>query len=333
MKRISLEALAKKRREDGYEKLHSYIVSEIAAGTLKPVKASGTNGKKPALYLEYWLLEEKRDYSVFEEELNYRLIPRISTDYYLHHLPEYEKDRWYVLQLNDFLQNHADRLTEAESLNERSFEIWQREKFLKKEQGKRILKRCGIDVQDLNIYETSEPLAYYSHSRQTPQKLLILENKDTFFSMRRHLLSGGETFFNEKIETLIYGAGKGILRSFSDFKICAEPYMTCPENTICYFGDLDYEGIGIYENLAQLTGGQYEICPFLPAYEAMLKKAFAGREKAAAIAALPETKEGQNRNITGQFYSCFNREATAQMQDILAAGRYIPQEILNVGDF
>ena len=57
--------------------------------------------------------------------------------------------------------------------------------------------------------------------------------------MRNYLLNG---------HTEIFGAGKGIIRSFQDFDLCAEPYMKHPKNTIYYFGDLDYEGIGIYEN-------------------------------------------------------------------------------------
>ncbi len=137
-------------------------------------------------------------------------------------------------------------------MNERSFEIWQREKFLIKEQGKKILKRCKIEPEILNVYETTEPLSYYSHTRKTPQNLLIIENKDTFYSMRKHLLNGNDTILGMKIGTLIYGGGKGIFRSFQDFDLCVVPYMKTEENQIYYFGDLDYEGIGIYECLAEL---------------------------------------------------------------------------------
>ena len=65
--------------------------------------------------------------------------------------------------------------------------------------------------------------------------------------MRNYLLNGHTEIFGAEIGTLIYGAGKGIIRSFQDFDLCAEPYMKHPKNTIYYFGDLDYEGIGIYE--------------------------------------------------------------------------------------
>ena len=62
------------------------------------------------------------------------------------------------------------------------------------------------------------------------------------------------TICGEQIGTLIYGAGKGILAAFSDFDSSGEPYMTAQGNTVLYFGDLDYEGIGIYENFASEIG-------------------------------------------------------------------------------
>ena len=271
-------------------------------------------------------MEEKKDYSVLEEELKYRLHPMISVDYYLSHLEVYEKDREFVLSLDGYLRCCKEMLSCQKSMNERSFEIWNREKFLVKEQGKRILKCCGMQAEDLNVYGTAEPLAYYSHNRQTPQNLLVLENKDTFYSMRRHLLEGKGRILKKEISTLIYGAGKRILKSFEDFDFCIEPYMAEPGNNIYYFGDLDYEGIGIYEKLAETFRERWEILPFVPAYVKMI-------EKAGGAAALPDTKERQNRNITGYFFSYFTEGQVTKMNEVLGQGKYIPQEILNISDF
>lgn len=172
-------------------------------------------------------------------------------------------------------------------------------KFLTKEDGNRILKCCGLDIEELNIYRTSEPLAYYSHTREVPQNLLILENKDTFYSMRKHLLNGNKTILGECIRTLIYGAGKRILRSFEDFSLCAEPYMKDEKNFIYYFGDLDYEGIRIYEALSELLKEYQKVIPFVPAYEAMIRKS-------ECVTRLPDTKEQQNKNIKNIFFSYFS---------------------------
>ncbi|MCI9603037.1 MAG: hypothetical protein HFH19_02235 [Ruminococcus sp.] len=325
-KRITLEQLTRRCANETYAEQYRYVCGLLDSGRIRPVKASGTNGKRPALYREYWLAEEQKDYEELREELTYQLVPLLSVDYYLNHPAAYEQDREWVLKLNAYLKEHRALLEHQESVNERSFEIWNREKFLSREQGKRILKRCGLELDFLNVYGTAEPLSYYSHTRDVPQKLLILENKDTFYSMRRHLLEGNESILGERIGTLIYGAGKGIWKSFQDFELCVEPYMKAEGNEICYFGDLDYEGIGIYESLAGACRDSREIVPFVPAYEAML-------EKAGQTEQLPETKEMQNRNIRNLFFSYFTQPAAETMRRILEAGRYIPQEILNISDF
>lgn len=325
MKRISIEEIEKKHHYDSYEQLCSYIYAQIENNKLKPVKASKTNGKKPALYRQYWIIETEEDYSSYEEELKYAMSTKISVDYYMRHIDQYVKDREWVLRLSDYLRQAKDP-EEKISKNERSFQIWGREKFLQLEQGRKILKRCGIDVSQLSYYETSEPLACYSSHHRTPQNLLILENKDTFYSMRRYLIERGKTIFGVAFATLIYGAGKGILRSFQDFAFCVEPYMRAKENQIYYFGDLDFEGIGIYERLAESFKEQHPIVPFTKAYEQMLRKA-------QDIRSLPATKEKQNHNISGHFFSFFTEEVACEMKSVLDSERYIPQEILNINDY
>ncbi len=103
--------------------------------------------------------------------------------------------------------------------------------------------------------------------------------------------------------------------------------MQVPENRIYYFGDLDYEGIGIYERLEEIfEKQQHHIQPFAQAYEKML-------EKAAQTAGLPVTKEKQNRRLSGRFFACFSQQTVLRMKDVLEREQYIPQEILNIADF
>lgn len=328
MKRVKLDALAAKYRVQDYKELHAKVLELIDGNQIKPVKASGINGKSPALYREYWIIEESQDLTKYLDELNFQIVPAISTDYYKAHMDQYLQDRQWVLLLNDYLRNNKDQFMTQMSENERSFDIWHREKFLKQEQGKKILKRCGIDIQNLNFYRTTEPIAYYSATKQTPQNMLVIENKDTFYSMRKFLLDGNDTILGERIGTLIYGAGKGIIAAFSDFDISAEPYMTVMGNTIYYFGDLDYEGIGMYENFVAAYGERYEIRLFVRAYEKMLSKA-----QIMDMDSLPTTKEGQNRNIGSTFLSAFSQTQQTTIMEILGHDRYIPQEILNMKDF
>lgn len=328
MKRIHLHDIEINYKLHEYKDLYDKVLQLLDAEKIKPVRASGKNGKRPALYNEYWVLEKKQDVSGYVEELEYLLVPAISTNYYLNHIQRYIEDREWVLLLNSFLKNDREALRTARSLNERSFEIWHREKFLKEEQGKKILKRCGISLELLNIYETTEPLAYYTYTREIPQNILIVENKDTFYSMRRYLLSGQNTIMGVRIGTLIYGAGKGIHRSFQDFDLCAEPYMRDDRNLIYYFGDIDYEGIIIYESFAVTFGENYRIKPYVTGYIEMVNKAMK-----LGVGNLPKMKEGQNQNIGERFWNAFPADIVSMMKQILEDGRYIPQEILSIEDF
>lgn len=326
MKRISLEELLAKKGQLAYRQQYDYIIGLLDSGRIRPLKASGKNGRRPALYTEYWLLEEQEDFGPLLEELRYTMVPALSIDYYLSHPKIYRQERPWVLLLNAYFRDHRESLRHPVSVNERSFEIWGREKFLTKEQGMKVLRHCGVEAETLNMYQTAEPLPCYTRTREVPQNLLILENKDTFCSMRRHLLAGETKILGLPVGTLVYGAGKGILRSFSELDQSAEPYMLHPDNRFYYFGDLDYEGIGIWELLAGKCSGFRRIIPFAPAYEAMV-------QKARDVSRLPDTKEKQNRNIGSAFFACFPEDTAGQMQKILESGAYIPQEILNINDF
>ncbi len=253
MKKITLDTLLQASGETEYQKQYEYIAALLRSGKLIPVKRAPLNGRRPALCTAYWEnTEEPADKEKLKEELLFRISPKINTGYYLNHLANYQREREQVLKLNHFLMEEQEALKDTVSLNERSFQIWGREKFLQREQGNKLLSHCGLKAEDLNIYRTIEPLAYYSADHSIPQRILILENKDTFYTMRRFLMEGGRFIFSEEIRSVIYGAGKGVLRSFEDFFFCMEEYMRHPQNRILYFGDLDYEGIRIYEQLGRI---------------------------------------------------------------------------------
>jgi len=324
-KKISLDEISRIYKIEDYQTLVAFIIGKIEAGLIKPIRNSGTNGKTPALYNGYRIISLEVDYSQYKEELMYKLDSSLTVDYYLKNLEKYKEDREYIKLLNNFLSNNKGLLEEPVSMNERSFEIWGREKYLQKESGFRLLKNLGLSLDNLNIYETTEPLSYYSHHKNIPQNVLILENKDTFYSMRRHLIKGNTTILGLTIGTLIYGKGKGIAKSFKDFTYCVEPYMSDKSNAIYYFGDLDYEGIIIYEQLAKVFMDEISIEPFKAAYIHMIKKANKDL--------LPEMKAGQNKNIGSSFLESFQDDVRIEILNILGLNRYIPQEILSNRDF
>ena len=335
--KITLSELREFYQISEYGDLVKLVERLIETKQIEPIRNSKLNGKTPALFNGYRILRPVEDYTVEKEELML-LSSHLNIDYYMKHLDTYRKDRKYVWLLDEYIKNNGAMPDEPVSGNERSFEIFGREKFIGKEGGQRILKNLGVSQEQLNLYETTEPLAYYTNHKKQPQKLLIIENKDTFYSMRRHLIEKNSTILGEEIGTLIYGGGKAIYRSFEDFALCVEPYMNDPANTYLYYGDLDYEGILIYEKLQELVGSEKKIQPFVPAYEMMLVKG--GRlsnrldgEKISLRYQLPEMKAGQNQNCGDLFFGYFSETVQNVMKELLKENRYLPQEILQEKDF
>ena len=325
-RKVYLQDIIKDHPELDYLQIYTHIMQQMEREELMPMKNAKSNGRKPALPLSFWKIEEEPDYTEVYEELKYQYHPLINTSYYREHPEQYEADREKLQLLSSYLKDRSELLNTKETMNERSFEIFHREKFFQKEGGLEFCKKIAITPEMLAFYRTSEPLSYYAHSKKAPQNILIIENKDTFFDIRRYRNAGGNEILGKKFDTVIYGAGKGIWKTFVDYVNGAEQYFL-EKNALFYFGDLDYEGILIYEHLLELYPDQ-TINIFKEAYEAMLDKALK-----IGSSGLPDRKEKQNTNIGTVFLDTFDEMRKKQIHEILGAGKYIPQEILNEHDW
>lgn len=309
-----------------YKEFAGVVIELLNKGIIEPVKSSKHNAKRPRLYNKYRILKEKKDYSELFEEMRYKLNYELNLDYYLNKPEKYLEVRDNIIKLSDFLNAKKELLNIPISFKERSFQIWGREKYLEREGGKTLLKHLKFPIEKLNIYYTTEPLAYYSQHKESPQKILIIENKDTYYTFRKYLIDGKPKIFDMNIGTVIYGSGKSIWNSFNDFAIGAEKHLLDEKNEFFYFGDLDYEGIFIFQQLYDNFAGNYEIKPFVEAYKYMIDK----YENVNVV--LPETKEGQNRKHFNYFLEYFDDIYRKKIVDILESNRYIPQEIINYKD-
>jgi hypothetical protein len=106
------------------------------------------------------------------------------------------------------------------------------------------------------------------------------------------MLEGQKLFLGEEIHSIIYGCGKNIEKSLEEYKYTVEDYLLKPIKML-YWGDIDYEGIGIYERLKRRYSGIFDIELFKEAYIAMVKLS----EKIC----LPSSSEKQNKNIEKLF--------------------------------
>lgn len=328
-KYIDIDEIERLYKIHKYNALVELINKLVNENKISPIKNSGGNGKSPALYKRYRLISCEEDNKELLNEIQFKLSSKFNIEYYENHLDKYIEHRDNILKLNKFVMNNSEALSCRVSMNERAFEIWGREKFLQKEGGKTILKNLGLELEFLNYYDTSEPLAYFSRSKEVPQNILIIENKDTYYTIRNHLINN-KTILGKEIGTIIYGKGKGALKAFNDFEISVEAHISSKENVFLYFGDLDYEGILIYEGFYESFSKEYTLLPFIEGYIKMLDKA------RILDTALPQTKDGQNRNIGDLFSNEFSNENhkvyLKEINDILQSNLYIPQEIINITD-
>lgn len=318
-KLVSLTEIQEYFKIENYKALVELINKLVEEGTLNGVKTSKSNGMAPPLYNKYRVSLKEEDISYLQEDINYNFPVDFNREYYLNNLKKYEADKWAVGKLVFYFRNNKNQLAIPMSINERSFEIWGQEKFLKDCIGEGILKNLGLSLENLNVYATPEPFVYFSCKKDRNQNVLIIENKDPWYTIRKLMLEGQNVFFGEAIDTIIYGSGKNIEKSLEEYDYTVEEYLQKPSRVL-YWGDMDYEGILIYERLKKRYSESFNIELFKKAYAMMLSLS-EGRE-------LPLCSEKQNKNID----KVFLREMIPnddKILKLLQRGEYIPQEIVN----
>lgn len=223
----------------------------------------------------------------------------------------------YEMQLADFIK--SKRSITPLSINERSFQIFGDEKFLNSAEGKSLLNKNHITLHMLNVYKTPEPFIYYINPYTNCNNALIIENKDTWYTMKRILKNDG-FICGIPIKALIYGEGRKIQNSFA--------YMEEDDTadihdilTFYYFGDIDASGIDIFYKLKNLYKSYY-ICPFEPGYEYLYKNKHLKRKKEMKN----NTRIPCYEIIPFEF---LGHEARVELLDLCNQDYILPQEILN----
>lgn len=310
-KKISLEQIEKEYAFKNYDEEAETVHQMIRQGDLVPLKSARLNGRYPSLPLVYWrIIEDEEDYQDELSKLHYLINP----EYYMHHPKEYKKVREYVLKLNDYLNQQADGLQFVASRRERSYEIFGYEKVF--DRHAHLLKHLGLTDDDLNMYETAEPIAYYHNG--PIHHILAVENSSPYFTIRELMMQGQKTICGVPIDTIVYGGGKRLLSTFKELERSFAP-NDIHDAVIDYVGDIDFEGLRILE----MAHDAFHVRPFLPMYRAMVEKA---RNK--QLYAMPPAQKKPNTAIR----ELFDEELYQAMMAILEKGYYIPQEILSMKD-
>lgn len=306
-----------------YEDAVEIIRALVDNNRIQPVFSSRTNGRNPALFNKYRIVREDKDYSDILEEIRL-LHPLFDHQAYLDQPELYVRSRKEISDLSMFLWRKMASLDQPMSLNERSLRIWGKEKYLRSIQSSfaNIFRFREWSMKDLNCYETPEPFFEYIHENREDMEILIIENKDTWYTLRRIMKEkAGNLILGKRIDVLLYGEGRKITRGSERLEEYGREMMGGGNNRFWYFGDLDYEGIAIYEDLKSCNK-EVEIGLFVELYRLMLRES-PGMD-------LPETRDRrEKRNEILAFLSNFPADEGERITGILEQGRYIPQEILN----
>ena len=210
-------------------------------GKIKPIVASKMNGMFPALFRKYSKVNEiEKIVDTIELLTNYH--PQMNLMYFKTKNEEYQEKKYMLKAISEFLYTPDTKLL---TVNERSLELFEDEKFLESTEGKKFLSNIGVSIEKLVCEKTFEPFFYVRYDNHSIKNVLIIENKDTFYSIKSLMREGINTWGNTSFQLLIYGEGNKITKSIEFIQELNLP----TQGNVFYFGDIDREGLTIKHSL------------------------------------------------------------------------------------
>ena len=316
---ITLDEIENLAPYNEYMELWELVNKLVQAEIIKPTGKKNGNGLIPPLHLKYRICRVPEDQSRYFEEIRH-LYPELKISEYLANPDLYKNHRDVLLPLSEFLKDRPESLKMEMSKNERAYEIWNHEKMLDQSHTRSVLRFVEMENK-LNYYLTPEPFFDYVLKNREEMTVLIIENKDTWFTFRKLLTRHPENrcLFGEKIDALIFGEGNKVTKP-DGLKLYAEKVL-CTKVRFLYFGDLDFTGIDLFLRVRR-ANPDVDIKLFIGLYLKMLQL--------IRIEKLGQIQANQNRNIRlDEFLPFFPAEQADQIQEILRKNKYIPQEVVN----
>ena len=301
--------------------LFPLVQEAVRNGLLKPYQNAGTNGNlKYPICMKYHIIRESSDHAALLPEIQ-RLHPDLLKNGYLHRHPNaFQEYREVMEALSRWLFQNLTKPV-AVSRKERSFEIFGQEKILDGSDIKYLLNRLQISAEALGFYDTP---AYCFHDyipkRSDQMCLLICENKDIWFNLRKMLSEYERSMLWDNVfDGVIYGEGNRIcepnaLTEYTRFLgVNGVRYL--------YWGDIDREGLNIFLRLCRANPG-LEIRLFDRAYSEMLNRA-------EEIKIPHSADERGNQEEYSSVYALFSKDERHLLQTAITDNLRIPQEIIS----
>ena len=300
-----------------YEQISEMIMEEI----IEPVRSSGKNGNiSYPLHKKYRILvKEEGDQEIIDEIK--RLHPLLLRSGYLSANPmEFHRNRDVAEGLSAYLFRDNDET--FVSRKERSFEIFGHEKTLDDGQVKAFLRKLQIAESELRFYDTPEYCFHdYIPVRRDHMVLLICENKDIWFNIRRCMFEDEiRSLFDIAIDGVVYGEGNKV----SDRTGALEEYvkfMGNPDVKFLYWGDIDREGFDIFRRTKD-ANERLDISLFVPGYRKMIERA-----RNIELEDSPSSKKQGMR--FDDLLKDFSPSEQEFLIDIFENNKLIPQEIIS----
>lgn len=250
-----------------YEQLRDYVNHQLVCGRFE----IRNRGRRRTTHLyslpaDYWLIEIVPDLNEDELQAEIRHTFPLGSDqtYYLKNLNAYNKRRREIQQLIAWYIQPGQRIIIPEK--ERFFEIWKNEKF-SSDAASRLLKNIGLPPDALCCVRKEDPSARLFGS-STPV-VLVVENKDSFWSIRELLEEKQQEFLETGIQGVFYGNGRSVSSSFQDALFCG---LLDSSSLFLYWGDLDPAGISIFQKFCERFPA-LRIEPWVQGYRQMLSLA------------------------------------------------------------
>jgi len=304
----------------GYKTFADIILALVNEGVIREIKSSTYYYKKPYLKSKYQRITEATENS-WDAYVFMFYSDFLDLSYYKKYIKAQKKqDLKYIKRIYNFIKTRDERL--IASREERALELFDDEKYFNTE--KNILKRIKLNSylgfrnfdEALKMKKYTQMFVYYENKKITNNKILIVENQSTFFTVRK-LMMENHPFFSKKYKFLLWGQGKGIISQLEMLSMIVTPKAV----VIDYFGDIDPEGYFIFLKLKEKFPA-LDLQLLVKAYEVLLdEKRFYNYTQ----------KQNKNAQVLKGILEYFkNEEHRLIIKNLWHKNQRIPQEIITL---
>lgn len=319
------------QRAGGYQNLFKLLKKLETEAKIRSIKNSDFNQRQPQLKKRWSLLKE--NYQHWPDKDILKLSRQLNLSYYLKRpAKQTQALKQKLFRLTKFLSSKSER--EWASREERSLELFADEKYLSRAEGKKLLSNLNLSLAELKAQQYNHLFVYWSVDPTQINNILIMENHSAFIGAKK-ALTAGINIFSQDFDTVIYGQGKRIIRSFSFLEELLgiesaennskQRQQMIKRLNIYYAGDLDPEGLAIYTALKDKYP-EFEIRLLGEYYQLLLEES----EKFYSLQKRQNKNEEVLKRVLAEFKEQNLDELAAELKQAWENDLRLPQELITL---